>query len=201
MKIILSVKKIKAISVLIIIFSIIIVASQRKIYKNNSYKDFPLLHFVDWYDATILHTDNLISEMIEKLQNKEALFFYSSDHGESFGEDGRPCLHGYNSSEVWNVPFFIWFSEKYKVKNMENATQITKNYLKINSNKLPKASHDNIFPSILDCVGIESNEINIDYSLCKNQMKATLALQKCERFKDDESAQAICFYKNYGKYQ
>lgn len=65
------------------------------------------------YDNTILYTDYILSEIIDKLKDKNAVLIFVSDHGEALGDDSF-YLHGILSSG--HVPYgkFVWWSEKYK---------------------------------------------------------------------------------------
>jgi glucan phosphoethanolaminetransferase (alkaline phosphatase superfamily) len=115
---------------------------------------------VNSYDNTILYTDYIISEIIKKFKNKYAIIIYTSDHGESLGEDGR-LAHGgeFAAREQVEVPFFVWASDKYIQKNKEKFENI--------KSKLGKElSHDYIFHSLLDCANIESEAINKNLSIC-----------------------------------
>lgn len=120
---------------------------------------------INSYDNTILYTDYVLSQVIKKLENKKALFFYTSDHGESLGEDNF-YLHGQMYSEnkrveQYHVPFLVWGSEKYISNNQENFDNIRQT-------KDLKTSHDNIFHSILGCSNVESELIDQSLNLCSS---------------------------------
>lgn len=163
------------------------------LHKNKKYKDI-----VDWYDATILETDHVVANITKVLSNYNSLFLYASDHGESFGERGQPCVHGWSSKEIWNVAFIVWVSDKYIKLNNAKYNNIVGNYKKINNKTLPPATHGNIFHTLLQCSGIETGAINPDFSLCNKSMLPTASVQKCSRY--DITTQE-CFYEGYEKYQ
>lgn len=116
---------------------------------------------INSYDNSILYTDHFLSELIKRLKDKNAFLIYASDHGESLGEGGR-LTHGADGyfKEQMEVPFMVWFSEKYK-KNHPEKWESVKSF------KEKEISHDYIFHSILDCVGIESEMIDKSLSLCR----------------------------------
>lgn len=109
---------------------------------------------INSYDNSILYTDYFISEVIERLHNKNAFVIYVSDHGESLGEGGFYGHGGEVRSEQMNIPFAIWFSDKFlETKKLNN--EATKNL-----------SHDNIFHSLLGCSDISSTVLNPALSVC-----------------------------------
>jgi glucan phosphoethanolaminetransferase (alkaline phosphatase superfamily) len=116
---------------------------------------------INSYDNSILYTDHFLSEVIKHLKNKNAFLIYASDHGESLGEGGR-LTHGADGyfKEQMEVPVMVWFSEKYK-KNHPEKWESVKSF------KEEVISHDYIFHSILDCVGIESEMVDKSLSLCR----------------------------------
>jgi glucan phosphoethanolaminetransferase (alkaline phosphatase superfamily) len=116
--------------------------------------------FVNSYDNSILYTDFILSQIIELLKNKNAFLIYSSDHGESLGDEGR-LGHGHDKEypEQIQVPFLVWFSDQYKATHMDEW-----NYIK--SKSAEEISHDYIFHTILDCLHIESDAVEKELSLC-----------------------------------
>lgn len=115
---------------------------------------------VNSYDNSILYTDYFLSETINRLKDKKAFLIYASDHGESLGECGR-LTHGTDGyfAEQREVPIIIWFSEKYKKDYPEK-------WLAVKSFQKQTISHDYVFHSILDCLGIESEIVDKSMSLC-----------------------------------
>ena len=113
------------------------------------------------YDNSIIHTDYFITKVIEQLRNKNALLIYTSDHGESLGENGR-LLHGtHNADEQVAVQMIFWGSDKY-IKNYPE------NYQRLKKLKRDAASHDNLFHSILGCSGVKSEIIDKKLNLCSD---------------------------------
>ncbi len=110
------------------------------------------------YDNCLLQADNLFARIIQQLKGKDAILFYSADHGQSFGEQGF-YIHGglLNVEKQRHVFSFVWFSDKYAEKHPHIVAG-----LKANRNK--PLSHDNIYHSIISMAGIKSEvqETNLD---------------------------------------
>ena len=118
---------------------------------------------INAYDNTILYTDFILSSIIDKLKHAkqnakkqgkelEVLMIYTSDHGESLGENNL-YLHGMPYSiaprEQKEIPLILWGSGA--------------NIVALNPNG--EHSHDAITNSILDFFGIKSPLYNKDASL------------------------------------
>ena len=114
---------------------------------------------VNTYDNTILYTDYVISQAIEKLESLEDKYntalVYVSDHGESLGENGL-FLHGMPYSLAPNhqtkVPLIMWMSPGFKTNKQINYDCLSQQA------KNGNYSHDNIFHSILGIMDIETQE-------------------------------------------
>lgn len=105
----------------------------------------------DRYDNCLLQTDDMLFQITEVLKNKKAVVLYSSDHGQSFGENG--CfMHGGPLSIVSqrHIFSFVWYSDLYKSAHPELINNIQKNSKKL-------LSHDDIYLSILSLSRIEVN--------------------------------------------
>ena len=112
------------------------------------------------YDNSILYTDHFIASVIDKLRDRNAILFYTSDHGESLGENGVFGHAGDKIEEQMNVPFFVWTSEKFQSANPELYKNLSKN-----NNK--EINYKFLFHSILDCSNIKGDIIDQNFSLCK----------------------------------
>ena len=110
---------------------------------------------INSYDNSILYTDYFISEVIERLRDKNAFVIYVSDHGESLGEDGFYGHGGEVRPEQMKVPLVVWFSDKFMQHKSLNI-DVTKHL-----------SHDNIFHSLLNCSDVSSDVVDSKMSLCK----------------------------------
>jgi glucan phosphoethanolaminetransferase (alkaline phosphatase superfamily) len=114
---------------------------------------------INSYDNSILYTDFFLASVIKLLQNKNAFLIFVSDHAESLGEDGRLGHGAEFAPEQRDIPFMIWFSDSFK----QNYPDLVDS---VNSYKGQIISHDYVFHSVLDCLGIESNILEKNYSLC-----------------------------------
>lgn len=119
---------------------------------------------INSYDNSILYTDTVISNLIDRLKDKNAIVFYTSDHGESIEENKG--LHGTPRKiapvEQFRVPLIVWMSDTY----MENNKGLYDN-LKQNSQSRTFFHHE-IFDSLLGCLGYTSTDggINNKNNLC-----------------------------------
>jgi lipid A ethanolaminephosphotransferase len=107
------------------------------------------------YDNTILYTDFVLAQLIQKLQaadNLETAFFYVSDHGESTGESGF-FLHGAPYSiapdEQTQVPMLFWTSGAFAASRGLQAECLAQKRL------LP-SSHDAVFPMMLRFLDLQT---------------------------------------------
>jgi len=123
---------------------------------------------VNTYDNTVLYTDFIMAQMIErleKLQDKyNTALFYISDHGESLGENGM-FLHGFPYSLApsgqTHVPMMFWMSEGFeKAKSFDRSCMQdhaqTKTY-----------SQDNLFHSMLGVMDVQTDAYNSELDLFK----------------------------------
>jgi len=124
------------------------------------------------YDNTLLYTDYVISQVVNKVSTYEASHnigvLYVSDHGESLGENGL-FLHGSPYYMAPNfqkrVPMQLWLN-----RNMLEARNIDRECLVQNSLIKEKYSHDNLFHSVLSILNIKTEYYKSDldiFSSCK----------------------------------
>lgn len=115
---------------------------------------------VNSYDNSILYTDWVLHEIIKRLEHKNAIMLYVSDHGESLGENGK-FLHGHKDQRSnWEVPMIAWASDNFISNN-------SKKWAKFKSHRKDNVSHDNVFHTLLDCSGVDSPLIDKSLSLCR----------------------------------
>lgn len=117
---------------------------------------------INSYDNSILYTDFFLANLIDLLKNKNAFLIFASDHGESLGENGRLDHGSEFAPEQKEIPFMVWFSDSFK-KNYPELVHA------VNSHKGQIISHDYIFHSVLHCLGIESEVLDLNYSLCNSK--------------------------------
>jgi len=139
----------------------------KNICKKNNIKSCSREQIDASYDNSIRYTDYFLNSIISLLENKNAILFYISDHGESLGENGQ-YFHGIPinraPAEQVRVPFIIWMSDKY-LKNNEKKRFLSQ----LQRKKDHPILHDNFFYTVLGCSGISDNGgIMIDkLDLCK----------------------------------
>lgn len=114
---------------------------------------------INTYDNTIVYTDWFLHEIITMLKDRNALLVYVSDHGESLGENGKFLHSNRRERSNWHVPMIWWVSDEFI---SSNAAKIKT----LQSKAMTKSSHDNIFHSLMDCIGVNSELINKRLSLC-----------------------------------
>ncbi|MDI9348341.1 MAG: sulfatase-like hydrolase/transferase [Methylacidiphilales bacterium] len=117
------------------------------------------------YDSTILYNDYVLAHLIEELKpytnSVASVLLYTSDHGESLGEQGN-FAHGlpysYAPVEQTNVPFILWYS-----KSFEQSRKIDLGCL--NKKIASPISHQNIFHTTFWIFGIESKSWQPDLNI------------------------------------
>ena len=118
--------------------------------KDSEIKNCPHDALVNVYDNTIYYTNYVLADLIQHLQTLEdkynIVMLYTSDHGESLGENGV-FLHGGDVPEQYDVPFVLWVSEK-SAQSLNLDTQC----LREQTNQM--TSHDNIFHTLLGLSGL-----------------------------------------------
>ena len=88
--------------------------------------------FVASYDNAVYYNDKVVADIISKFRNTNAVVIYFSDHGEQI-YDGKSkrlgrqdCSYKDDDSleNVFQIPFFIWCSDKYISLQGEKYNQI-----------------------------------------------------------------------------
>lgn len=116
------------------------------------------------YDNSIAYTDYVLSEIIQKVSSQDtvaAAIYYTSDHGESLGENGT-FLHSAPLAtappEQLKVPMFLWLSPAYEsIIGMNKGCLLDKTRQKV--------SHDNFFHTMLGLFGVETSVRAADLDL------------------------------------
>jgi len=127
---------------------------------------------VNVYDNTIIYTDFVLAQTIEKLESYREKYnvalMYISDHGESLGENGL-YLHGTPYALApegqTKVPWFLWMD-----KGFENAYGINRSCIQEKA-ATGSYSHDNLFHSLIDFASVSTKAINQEMSIftgCRN---------------------------------
>lgn len=114
---------------------------------------------INSYDNSIVYTDHVLSELMNTLKtttNYQTGLWYLSDHGESTGEHGL-YLHGspyaIAPTQQTHVPMLMWFSPAWQKNNSAQYTCLM-------AQKSQKLSQDNLFPSMLSLLGIQTQVID-----------------------------------------
>lgn len=85
------------------------------------YRDKEKAFGVSMYDNSILYTDHCLSEILKKLKKNAsyAAMLYLSDHGQDMW-DTEDCTLGTRTwPDGYEIPFVIWVSDEYRIKNKE----------------------------------------------------------------------------------
>jgi glucan phosphoethanolaminetransferase (alkaline phosphatase superfamily) len=107
---------------------------------------------INSYDDTILYSDYVWNQIINRVRNKNAIVIYLSDHSENLGEDG---IFGHGK-EHWALHYpacWIWYSDKFKTHYPDKTAALSKNRMK-------KYNSDFLFHSIIDAADINCKYIN-----------------------------------------
>ncbi len=114
---------------------------------------------INSYDNSIVYTDHVLSELMNTLKtttNYQTGLWYLSDHGESTGERGL-YLHGspyaIAPTQQTHVPMLMWFSQDWQKHNSAEYNCLV-------AQKGQKLSQDNLFPSMLSLLGIQTQVID-----------------------------------------
>ncbi len=125
------------------------------------------------YDNTIVYTDHILSQLIEKLQARaeeiDSFLFYASDHGESLGENGV-YLHGLPYAIApqaqTDVPFIFWLSDGFRRTQGIDETAIERfGQLHL--------SHDNISHTLMGFYNVSASSYREDLDLFANPDNAS----------------------------
>jgi len=120
---------------------------------------------INSYDNSLYYSDYIHGQILGLLKDIPALMVYVADHGESLGEDGV-YLHGLDHRrEQRSVPMWWWWSEGV-------GEALGAKLRKVKAQTAKNLTHDNLFHSLLDCVGIHSVVVDQRQSLCSDGMKS-----------------------------
>ncbi len=99
----------------------------RKRFRADDYKELKPHHntrertILSDYDNAILYNDSVVTEIVRKFENDDAIVIYVPDHGEECYEGDMHFYCRLHSTEVdarlahaeFDIPFWIWCSRKY----------------------------------------------------------------------------------------
>lgn len=112
---------------------------------------------INTYDNTILYTDHLVASAIHLLDaiKQPTSLMYLSDHGESTGEKGL-YLHGtpyfMAPKEQTHIPMLIWTSKQWSQHEQIQSC--------LRQQKDSPVSQDNLFPTVLGLLNVQSRVID-----------------------------------------
>jgi lipid A ethanolaminephosphotransferase len=124
---------------------------------------------VNTYDNTILYTDKVLAQLINKLKTLESQYnvglIYLSDHGESLGEMGL-YLHGtpyqFAPDEQTKIPLMSWFSAQ-----LQQDRRLDLRCLQQEADG-KRFSQDNLFHSMLGIMNVQTQVYQGDLDMFKS---------------------------------
>ena len=110
---------------------------------------------INFHDNSVLYNDWVLRKFIDmlKAQNNNSLLLYFSDHGEEIYDYRDFMGHGEGNSSIYmfDIPFVLWMSERYKKQNHDKVQHFGK-YLN------RKYQTDDLMHSIIDLSGCYSDD-------------------------------------------
>lgn len=122
------------------------------------------------FDNSILFTDHVLAETIERLRDRKALLVYSSDHGESIDDNSHfhATPRRVAPPEQRQVPLIFWASDRFLADPV-----LAQGYRKLEARaagplRQQGTGHHNLFASLLGCIGVKSPDggITAAHNLC-----------------------------------
>jgi KDO II ethanolaminephosphotransferase len=114
--------------------------------------------FLNSFDNSILFTDQVLAETIALLRERKALLVYSSDHGESIGDNEHfhATPRKVAPPEQRAVPLIFWASDRFVGDPVLRA-----GYQRLQARAADPArrggtGHHNLFASMLGCLAVRS---------------------------------------------
>ena len=111
---------------------------ERKLFRGDDYKELkPNLNARERqtladYDNAILYNDSVVTEIVKKFENEDAIIIYVPDHGEECYEGDMHFFCRMHSAKIdarlahaeFDIPMWIWCSRKYIKKRPEIFRQV-----------------------------------------------------------------------------
>lgn len=119
------------------------------------------------YDNSILYTDWMLSEVIQKLKTSSQItsLFYISDHGQTLYDGScNLAFHGHNTQYEFHVPAFMWYSDAYQEHFPDKIVQLR-------LHQKARLSTENVFHSLLDMANIRYPDEKLEWSILSKQLK------------------------------
>ena len=142
-------------------------ANDEKNEKNKSQKEI-----ISQYDNAVLYNDYVVSEIMKRVEDREAIVIYVSDHADDVYDTGDYAGHDEvnGTTNMIEIPMVIYETEKFKEKypdldkNLENSVNIP--YMT-----------DDMIHTLLDMLKIETDEfdstrsiINKNYDMARKRI-------------------------------
>ncbi len=110
---------------------------------------------INAYDNSIIYTDFVLDKIITTIQDTKSVMFYTSDHGESIGENnryGHASFYNIAPKEQTNVPFIVWMSDNFPDKDIKfrNAQSLYGKDIR----------HAHVFHSLLGLINNQAKSYN-----------------------------------------
>jgi lipid A ethanolaminephosphotransferase len=118
---------------------------------------------INSYNNTILYSDWVLSEFINRFKHKNAIMFFASDHGFSLYENNNIFGNAYQGDnppkEQLDIAMFAWASDKFIKQHHHNFKNLA-------TRQYDSVSHDHLFHSLLGCIDIQSEVVEKGLNLC-----------------------------------
>lgn len=112
---------------------------------------------VNAYDNSILYTDTVLGGVFDLLRDRPALVLYTSDHGESIGENSHfhATPRAIAPPEQRRVPLLLWASPPL-MDDARVGPRMRRAIARANVPDAPEVEHAHIFSTLLGCLGVTS---------------------------------------------
>ena len=102
---------------------------------------------INSYDNAIVYNiDDFFRTIVAGVDLNSSVMIYTSDHGQTLGDDGVFSTHARQVKGVMEVPFFVVSGKEFHLK------------------KIASPSHENIFPTLLSVMGVPKDHWASAYS-------------------------------------
>lgn len=137
------------------------------IVKQEFHRPCPL-SVINAHDNSVVYTDWLLSEIIERLRNKNTncCMLYFSDHGEEIFDYRDFWGHAEANASIYmfDIPFILWLSDDYKVFNKSLVNNLP-NYL------TRRYQTDDVIHSIIDLTKCYGKDFEPERSIFNKEFK------------------------------
>ena len=125
------------------------------------------------YDNATLYNDSIMSEIIKRFEEEDAIVVYMSDHGEEAFGDGLEIFARNHSAQIdfslaheeYEIPMWRWYSKEYARKHPDIVKQVK------NASNRPFMT-DNISQVLLYLAGIQSPHYRDEYNVLSDGYNA-----------------------------